>query len=352
MTRTFSASRNSVLAIAAAAVISVTSGSALAQDKMRLTLATGIAPTVPTSWMMSDYIAPRLAKYSEGKISTNVQINGSLCSEHKCVEQARLGQIDIGSVSGGNVGAFGTAVDILNLPYIFKDDESAEKVLNKWLAAELGKRASAEMKLHLLTIIPSYGFRNIDNNVREVRIPSDLKGVKIRVTKTPTELNLIKAWGAVAVPYDWGQLYEGLQTKVVNGMYIPDAYVAAQKFYEVTPYITHVGGAWNAHLVFMDKKRYDRLPAWAKKAVDRAGADLQKDCWAVDTEWKGKRLKELEGKVKIYKPTEKEMESWYKGAPAAWKAVKGTYDPALARRVLQDQGLTVLIKELEKEKLL
>lgn len=339
--------RTTKLALAAIAVLGFVSGSVQAQDKLRLTLGTGIAPTVPTSWIFTDYIGPRLVKYSDGKIATNVQINAALCSEHKCVEQARLAQIDIGSVSGGNIGAFGTAVDILNLPYIFKDDKSAEKVLNGWLAAELGKRAAAEMKLRFLTIIPSYSFRQIDNNVREVRVPADMKGIKIRVTKTPTELNLIKAWGAVPVPYDWAQLYEGLQTKVVNGMYIPDAYVAAQKFYEVTPYITHVGGAWNSHIVFMDQKRYERLPDWAKKVVDRTGAELQKDCWAIDAEWMGKRLKDLEGKVKIYKPTEKEMELWYKGAPAAWKAVKGTYDPALARRVLQEQGLTSLIKDLE-----
>jgi TRAP-type C4-dicarboxylate transport system substrate-binding protein len=347
MFRTASILKIAGLMIATVATIATALIPAQAQDKLRLTLGTGIAPTVPTSWMFSDYIAPRLEKYSEGKITTNVQINGALCSEHKCVEQARLGQIDIGSVSGGNIGAFGTAVDILNLPYIFKDDKSAEKVLNGWLAVELGKRAAAEMKLRFLAIIPSYSFRQIDNNVREVRVPSDLKGIKIRVTKTPTELNLIKAWGAVPVPYDWAQLYEGLQTKVVNGMYIPDAYVAARKFYEVTPYITHVGGAWNSHIIFMDQKRYDRLPDWAKKIVDRVGAELQRDCWAIDAEWMGKRLKELEGKVKIYKPTEKEMELWYKGAPAAWKAVKGTYDPKLARRVLEEQGLTSLIKELE-----
>ena len=61
-------------------------------------------------------------------------------------------------------------------------------------------------------------------------MPEDLKGLKIRVTKSPVELNLMKTWGATAVPFDWAQLYEGLSTGVVDGYYIPDAYVAAQKF--------------------------------------------------------------------------------------------------------------------------
>lgn len=325
----------------------VLAGGAAAQDKIRLTLATGIAPTVPTSWIVKDFIAPRLVEYSNGRITVNPQINGTLCSEHKCVEQAKLGQIDLGTVSGGNVGAFGPAFDILNLPYIFKDDASAEELINGWLGEELSKRAADELGMHVMAIIPSFGFRNVDNNVREVRVPADLKGIKLRVTKTPIELNLIAGWGGVAVPYDWGQLYEGLQTKVVNGMYIPDAYVAAQKFYEVTPYITRTGGGLNTHIIFMDERRYRRLPDWAREVVDRVSKDVQQASFKIDMEWRDRAYKELEGKVKIYEPTPTEMALWYNGAVPAWAAAKGTYDPKQARRVLEAQGQAELIKNLE-----
>jgi len=321
-------------------------------EELKLTLATGISPKVPTGWIIENYLPEKLKNYSDGKIVSNVQGNNSLCSEHKCVEQALLGQIDIGTVSGGNIGSFGNTFDILNLPYIFKDDAGAQKVLNGWLAKELQKRGIAEMKIHVLTIMPSFGFRNIDNNIREVRVPSDLKGVKIRVTKTATEFNLIKAWGAVPVPYDWGQLYEGLQTKVVNGMYIPDAYVAARKFYEVSPHITRVGGAWNAHIIFMAQKRYEELPEWARGVIDRVGAELQQDAWAIDEEWTAKALTQLEGTTKIYTPTPEEFKIWYKGAPAAWEAVKGSYDPAMAARALKEQGLDSLLADLESKGLL
>lgn len=317
-----------------------------AQDSVKLTLATGIVPTVPTAWFVKDFIAPRLERYSNGKITTNVQISGSLCSEHKCVEQAKLRQIDLGTVSGGNIGAFGPTYDILNLPYIFKDDAAGERLINGWLGEELAKRAEKELGLHTLAIIPSFGFRNIDNNIREVKTPADLKGIKLRVTKTPIELALIQGWGGVPVPYDWATLYEGLQTKIVNGMYIPDAYVAAQRFYEVTPYITRTGGGLNTHIIFMELNRYKGLPAFAKEAIDRTAKDLRDAGFKVDMEWREKANKELEGKVKVYEPTPAEMQLWYKGAVPSWVAAKGTYDPALARRVLQEQGQDELIKEL------
>jgi TRAP-type C4-dicarboxylate transport system substrate-binding protein len=302
---------------------------------------------VPTAWFVKDFVGPRLEKYSNGRISTNIQISGSLCSEHKCVEQAKLGQIDIGTVSGANIGAFGSTFDILNLPYIFKDDAAAETIINKWLGDELTKRAEKDLGLHAIAIIPSFGFRNIDNNIREVKSPADLKGIKLRVTKTPIEMALIQGWGGVPVPYDWATLYEGLQTKIVNGMYIPDAYVAAQRFYEVTPFITRTGGGLNTHIFFMSSSRYRALPDWAKEAVNKTAKDLREAAFKIDIEWREKADKELKGKVKVYEPTPAEMQLWYKGAVPAWVAVKGTYDPALARRVLQEQGQQELIKALE-----
>ena len=342
--------RNGLTALAF--VIGTIATPAQAQDKLRLTIANGIAPTVPTHWWFTDFIGPKLEQQSKGRIQPNVQVNATLCSEHKCVEQARLGQIDIGSVSGGNIGSFGQTFDILNLPYIFKDDASAEKLINGWLGKELAARAEKEMGLHVIAIIPSYSFRNVGNTKREVRVPEDLKGLKIRVTKSPVELNLMKTWGATAVPFDWAQLYEGLSTGVVDGYYIPDAYVAAQKFYEVAKHITNTGGAWNSHIIFMDKKRYDRLPDWAKQTINQIGDEIRAQSFKVDAEWMAKQNKILEGKVKVYQPTPQELDRWYGGAPSAWATVKGTYDPALARRALQEQGQSELIKKLEAVKAL
>ena len=316
-----------------------------AQDKLRLTIANGIAPPYRLtggSPISSDRSSSRIRKVA---FRANVQVNGTLCSEHKCVEQARLGQIDIGSVSGGNIGSFGQTFDILNLPYIFKDDASAEKLINGWLGKELSARAEKELGLHIIAIIPSYSFRNVGNSKREIKVPDDLKGLKIRVTKSPVEFTLMKTWGATAVPFDWAQLYEGLSTGVVDGYYIPDAYVAAQKFYEVAKYITNTGGAWNAHIIFMDKKRYDKLPDWAKQNINQIGDGIRAQSFKVDAEWMAKQNKILEGKVKVYTPTAQELDRWYSGAPVAWAAVKGTYDPALARRALQEQGQSELDQE-------
>lgn len=325
---------------------------AWAQDKMKLSVGSAAAPAWSLGKGLQNIFKPNLEKYSDGRIEVVVHGGGALCSEHTCVEQMKLGQVDVATVSSGNVGAFGTTFDIINLPYIFKDAESANKITTAWLGKELSQRAEKEMKMHVIAIVPVGGFRNIVNTQREAKVPADLKGLKIRVTKSPTEFNLVKAWGAVPVPYDWAQLYEGLQSGVVQGMYLQDAFTSAGKFFEVVKHVTVVNGAYSAHPIMMDLARYNKLPGYAKEALAKVGADLVNEGYALDQEWVKTAVQAMQGKVKSYSPTPAEMVQWHKGAKDAWVAVKGTYDPKLAQKILEEQGQKVLIQDLKAAKAL
>lgn len=340
------------------AIVGMLLGAALAspaawpQEKIKLSVGSAAAPGWSLGKALNGVLKPNLEKYSDGRIEVAIHGGGALCSEHTCVEQMKLGQIDIATVSSGNVGAFGTTFDIINLPYIFKDAETANRINTAWLGKELAQRAEKDMKVHVIALVPVGGFRNVVNTQREARVPADLKGLKIRVTKSPTEFNLVKAWGAVPVPYDWAQLYEGLQSGVVQGMYLQDAFTSAGKFFEVVKFVTEVNGAYSAHPIMMDLARYQKLPPWAKEALAKVGADLVRDTYALDVEWVKSATAAMQGKVKSYSPTPAEMAQWHKGAKDAWIAVKGTYDPKLALRILEEQGQTGLIAELKAAKAL
>lgn len=319
-------------------------GPAKAQKKVEvnLVIAHGLAPLVSINRTLN-LAAKRLEEYSDGRIAVDVKGEKKLCSEHKCVEQALLGQVDIVTASSGNMGNFGNTFDINFLPYIFKDDVSATQLLNGWYGDYLKEQAAKNIGLHVLAVTVTMGFRNLDNSVREVRVPSDLRGMKIRVTKSPVEFVLVKEWGATPVPYDWGQLYEGLQSGVVQGMYIPDAFVAARKFQEVTPYITHTGGGLVTHVTSMKKERYDALPDWAKKVVDRVFDEVKKEHLAIDRQAREELIRTLAPKAQIYNPTTEEYRLWFSAAPKAWLKLKGRFDPKIAQRMLEDQGLTELL---------
>jgi len=138
----------------------------------------------------------------------------------------------------------------------------------------------------------------------------------------------------------------------VQGMYLQDAFTSAGKFFEVVKFVTEINGAYSAHPIMMDLARYEKLPAYAKEALTKVGADLVKEGYALDQEWVRTAVQAMQGKVKSYRPNDAEMAQWHKGAKDAWVAVKGTYDPKLATRILEEQGQKALIADLKAAKAL
>ena len=191
------------------------------------------------------------------------------------------------------------------------------------------------------------GFRALGNSVRPVREPKDIKGIKFRVTKSPVEFTLIKSWGGVPIPYDWTQLYQGLQTGVVEGQYVQQPWQSLAKLYEVTKHYTIMGGAWGANVIYMHEKRVQKLPGWAREALQKAMDDFVPAAAALDAAWTAKGAAIIKKNVKTYyTPNAEEQAKWVAGAVQAWKDAKGTYDPKIAERALKEQGLTEFLKKL------
>ena len=318
-----------------------------------------ITLTVGTSWndkfpmkaMLQDVLKPKLEELSEGRLSLEIHMAKSLCSENTCVEQVKFGQTDIGTASVSNYGGFHKTYEILTLPYLFNSDADAERVLESFLFDELDQISIARDKMKVLAIVPLLGFRHLQTNVGEIKTPSDLKGVKIRVTKSPLDGALLRAWGAVATPIPWAETYDAVQQKVVRGLYIQNPVHAMMKFHEVSEHVTLTGGAWTPMVIFMDLKRFNGLPDWARKAIDTAASDLRSKAFKIDAEYMVNMGAENTARVNYYQPTDKEMEQWRSAATRSWLVGNKLklYDRALARRILETQdGLGSMIEELKK----
>ena len=296
---------------------------------------------------LADVFIPKLKEYSGGRIGVDIHWAASLCAEHACGEQMRLGQIDIATTSTANFGAFATTYSITDLPYLMKDTDSAKKLALGWFGKELHARALKDSGFKVFGLAPGGGYRQLSQSERVVRTPADMKGLKFRVTKSPVESTLIKAWGGAPIPYNWPQLYQGIQTGVLHGSYIPIPWLVLGKTYEVAPYFTFVGGAFGGTVIYMDAKRFDRLPAWAQEAVTKTMDDAVRAFFEFDATWIAESYDVLKAKAKLYHPNEAELKLWRAGAVDAWIAAKGTFDPALARRVLEAQGMNDYVKVLD-----
>lgn len=295
---------------------------------------------------------PRLESFSANQIKVEPEILTGLCSEQVCLEQMAQNLIQIATCSTENAGAFGTDIELVNLPYLFKDSHWANQIATDWLRDELNVGAEKNMNLHILTMNSYGGFREVIQNVKEVRTPADMKGIKIRVTKSPAAFNLFKAWGAVPVPYDWSQLYMGLQANIVNGLYIPTPPLEATKMYEVANKVTLTGGAWTGYGMYLDAKFYRGLSPDIKKAVDMAADAVQRTVYVYDLIWIEEAVASLKEKgTTFYQPNDQELIMWRDASVAVWqeqaKVGKGI-DKALARKVLGEQGMDSFIKVLEQ----
>ena len=304
---------------------------------------------MPIGDAIAQALIPTLEEVSGGKMKIEPHYRKSLCSEQSCGEQANQGLIALWTSSTANFGNFGTALSVFDLPYIFKSIEDADRISSEWLAKKQCEIAAEEAGHVCLTVYSSGGFRQLGNAHGPVHVPADMKGIKWRVTKSPIEYTLIKNWGAVPVPYDWAQLYQGLQTGVVSGQYVATPWQYVAKLQEVAKYFTEIGGSWSGNQLSMDKRQYDKLSdqerEWLHTAAEAFGKHVQK----LDRAWVKSGEDAIKAEIKEwYVPTDEEMKLWRAGAVDAWLNAKGTFDPATAERVLREQGLTDFIATLKE----
>lgn len=326
-----------------------TLGIGLANAEKVLKLGTVGRLGMPIGDAIDQALIPKAAELSGGQLTIEPHYRGSLCGEQKCGEQANQGLLQLWTSSTANFGNFGTALAIFDLPYLFKSIAAADEISESWLSESQCKLA-AETTGHICFVVySSGGFRELGNAVRPVHSPEDMKGLKWRVTKSPIEYTLIKNWGAVPVPYDWTQLYQGLQTGVVTGQYVAIPWQHVAKLHEVAKYYTKIGGSWSGNQIAMDVGQYNALSEDEKQWVQAATAEFGDTVRKLDQKWVQDGIEAIKKDIKEwYEPTDAEMALWREGAVGAWKNAKGTFDPKLAERALAEQGLDEFIATLKK----
>ena len=326
-----------------------TFSSQIAASDLTLKLWTTGRLGMPIGDAIDQALIPAMEKASGGEVTIEPYYQKTLCAEQKCGEQANQGLIALWTSSTANYGNFGSELAIFDLPFIFKSLEDAKRISNDWLAERQCKLALENAGHICLSVYSSGGFRQLGNATKSVRVPDDMKGLKWRTTKSPVEFMLVKNWGAVPTPYDWSQLYQGLQSGVVEGQYVASPWQEVAKLHEVAKYFTEIGGMWSGNILAMDANQYnamsDQQREWLHEAADAYGEKVNE----LDNAW----IKNGEDIIKAsanewYVPTEAELTQWRAGAIGAWLDAKGTFEPDVARRVLLEQGMDSFVAQLEE----
>ena len=178
-----------------------------------------------------------------GEIKINIFPNNVLGGPPEQAQQIKLGTIDMGLPTQGQLDKYDTAFAAVMLPFVFDSPEHVFRVLDgpamAWLAP------LAEKQGFILLHNWEYGFRNVTNSVRPIHTPDDMKGLKLR---TPPELQIqasMEALGAVVQAIAFPELYLALSQKVVDGEENPIAVIYFNKFYEVQKHLAITRHVYN-----------------------------------------------------------------------------------------------------------
>src|SRR5271166_5494951 len=179
--------------------------------------------------------ASRVADRTGGEIKINIFPNNVLGGPPEQAQQIKLGTIDMGLPTQGQLDKYDTAFAAVMLPFVFDNPAHVFRVLDgpamAWLAP------LAEKQGFVLLRNWEYGFRNVTNSVRPINAPDDAKGLKLR---TPPELQIqasMEALGAIVQAIAFPELYLALSQKVVDGEENPIPVIWYNKFYEVQKHL-------------------------------------------------------------------------------------------------------------------
>ena len=151
-------------------------------------------------------------------------------------------------------------IQVLAVPYIFKDHTIAYHVLDGPFGKALADDCAKESGLRILAYGENGGFRNFTNNTRPIHSPADLKGIKFRTMEHPGHMAIVNSLGGVATPIAWTELYTSLQTGVIDGQENPIPVINFGKLYEVQDYLTLDGHVYSLDLMFISEKWKNALP--------------------------------------------------------------------------------------------
>lgn len=194
---------------------------------------------------------------SNGEMTVDIFFNGQLGGERQVIESMTMGVVQMSGVGTQTMANFDPAFGMTNLPYVFKSKQHFYDAVDGELG-KLYKVKANEIGLEMLEISDS-GTRVIANNVREIKNPDDMKGIKMRVPEDEVYAETFKAWGSNVTPLSFTEIYTALQQNAVDGTDQTLELLWAMKFMEVQKYLTLSYHMQTPICIIADKNFYDKL---------------------------------------------------------------------------------------------
>ncbi|WP_258360748.1 TRAP transporter substrate-binding protein [Moorella sulfitireducens] len=238
--------------------------------------------------------------YPDGQLSNNDQ--------RVTMEMLQTGSIHIAALLPSIYEQFDRRWQIYGMPYLFKTTEEARASCD----GEAGKYMLSlleEKGIHGLALWEQ-GWRHLTTSKKPVRLPPDIKGMKIRVMDSPSFIEMMKELGALPLVTSMGELYTALQQGAADGQENPLTTIYRRKLYEAQDYLTLTRHVYNPLIIGANKKFYDSLPADIQKVLTEAALETVAFERKANDNEDTKFLAELKKELEVIELTDADINQW------------------------------------------
>ena len=219
----------------------------------------------------AEYFKKLAEERTKGRVKVEVYANSTLYKDKEEVEALQLGAVQMLAPSLAKFGPLGLReFEVFDLPYLFDNYDELHKVTRGPVGASLLKKLEPKGIIGLAYW--DNGFKDMSAN-KPLRKPEDFRGMKLRIQSSKVLDTQMRALGAVPQVMAFSEVYQALQTGVVDGTENPPSNLYTQKMHEVQKYLTISDHGYLGYAVIVNKKFWDGLPPDIRKTLEGAMAD-------------------------------------------------------------------------------
>jgi C4-dicarboxylate-binding protein DctP len=278
--------------------------------------------------------------YTNGKVKVEVYPNSSLYKDKEELEALQLGSVQLLAPSISKFAPLGVKeFDIFDLPFLMSDDARARQMFASPMMAELNK------KLESKGVSPLAYWDNgphVYTANKPLITPDDFKGLKIRIQGSKVLDAATRELGAIPQIMAFSELYQALQTGVVDGEDNVTSNIWTQKFYEVQKYLTVSYHGRLTYALITNKKFWDGLPADVREGLNRAvkeTTDFFNETAAKDNAEALEKIK-ASGKIEVHVLTPEEKKAWIAKLMPVHTEMQSRFGKEFIEKIYKASGFT------------
>ena len=326
---------SSLLVGLAACMLSV--GSALAEGPIIIKFSHVVAHDTPKG-KAAEYFAHKAAELTKGRVKVEVYANSTLYKDKEEMEALQLGAVQMLAPSLAKFGPLGVKeFEVFDLPYIFDGYDGLRKVT----LGPVGKQLLAKLEPKGVKGLAYWdnGFKSFSANT-PIHLPTDLRGKKMRIQSSKVLEEQMRTLGAFPQVIGFGEVYQALQTGVVDGTENPISNLYTQKMHEVQKYLTLTEHGYLGYAVIVNKKFWDGLPADIRKQLEEAMEQSTRYANQIAKVENDKALEAVKksGRTQVYTPTQAERTAFKKALMPVHQKMESRVGKDLIQAIYKETG--------------